>query len=916
MRTQNSEIDVSLFWAKTGSPVRANEWHPVVCHLLDVGAVAYHLLSARGTRFEKETFWPHSANDLCVSEFVTLLVALHDIGKVSAAFQSKAPTLASGLPSQLSSKLQNDGIPHGSVSWRFLRDWLTHSYNLDFRTADDLAKAVAGHHGVVPQNDRFTETNEWNSARQQVAAMVSFSLLKRTSCLSRGIVEYLTPGTILRLAGLTSVADWLGSDTQFFPYSMSMDVRNGSESLTDYFEKRALPAARRATDHVHWNTATSAFDSSVPSFEQLFTDRSTETIRTLMPRSVQVQCKTEAEFQKEPFLLLVEAPTGVGKTEAALWVTEIIRRKIGSSGIYFALPTQATSNQMFQRMERFLARVFPDNVVPLHLLHGLADLNELFMELKRRGSSDNDEVVHLDSIYSDDDNPVSTNGSVIAEEWFCGRKRGLLSPFAVGTVDQALLGVLTVRHHFVRLFGLSRKTVIIDEVHAYDAYMNVLLERLITWLAELGSSVILLSATLPAERRKQLIHAYSGKCDEPESCRYPRVVVATKASIRTSESLVETQKTILFQQTALSTLTLHIAEQLKDGGCCAIICNTVLQAQRLYRQIQRDRLIGSLIPNDDILLFHARFAVKDRLQIEKQVIEKFGKSQERRPKRAVVVATQIIEQSLDLDFDLIISELAPVDLMIQRAGRLHRHERPRPGYLSDPVFEWIPPNVDIKGVPEWGANGFVYDPYILLRTWLLLRKRDKLIVPDDVEDCIEAVYGLDESDYDPAIENALKEAKRKHDAALKKDRALAERYILRHPKHPDGVFSGIELTPDDNDQVAQKLTRLAEPTVTLICAHATEYGIALDPEGVELIADKKPTWSDVQRLLTHSVKVRAATWYARYAIDANQRPKAWQQTALLRDCYLAVFTDNEIKVKEQTLRLDTEFGLVEPTRLE
>lgn len=192
---------------------------------------------------------------------------------------------------------------------------------------------------------------------------------------------------------------------------------------------------------------------------------------------------------------------GEGKTEAAMYLADYWSGNLGQQGHYFALPTQATSDQMFARVRQFLTRRYGSGLVNLQLLHGHASLSAEFEALRQRG----DQVL-LPCIGVTEE---AKREGVIAAEWFTHRKRGLLAPFGVGTIDQALLAVLQTRHVFVRLFGLSHKTVILDEVHAYDAYMTTLLERLLEWLASLGTSVVLLSATLPRKRRHALLDAYS-----------------------------------------------------------------------------------------------------------------------------------------------------------------------------------------------------------------------------------------------------------------------------------------------------------------------------------------------------------------------------------------------------------------------
>jgi CRISPR-associated endonuclease/helicase Cas3 len=535
-------------------------------------------------------------------------------------------------------------------------------------------------------------------------------------------------------AGLVSVADWIASNEDHFPPVDGNDI-----DLSQYLT-RATQQAQLATSALGWNRLPVA--QSPATFTELFPKLQGG------PNGMQSLCGQMVAAADKPFLLLVEAPMGQGKTEAALWAADLAQTCLGHGGLYYALPTQATSNQMFLRMREFLQHRYPSENVSFHLLHGLANLNESFAELRSKAAeaASNFRPSHVGH---DDGAP----GTLVAWEWFCARKRGLLAPFAVGTIDQALLAALTTRHMFVRLFGLAGKTVILDEVHAYDAYMSTLLKRLIEWLSALGANVVLLSATLPAEKRRDLVAAYAGNDAIAHSCGYPRVSWVSGSDVRCKPIPVTESKTVRVVPSSSGTngaLSL-LAEKLQGGGCVAWICNTVGHAQDAFRALDGD----SRFSDADRILFHARFMVEDRLRLEKTVLERFGKPKRdganMRPRKAVVVATQVIEQSLDLDFDWILTELSPVDLMLQRIGRLHRHRRgERPAPLSTPELCWLEPESGAEGRPAFGPSAFIYEPYILLRTLRLLKRESsrQLMLPADVEAWIEAVYGKPEAETD------------------------------------------------------------------------------------------------------------------------------------------------------------------------
>lgn len=607
---------------------------------------------------------------------------------------------------------------------------------------------------------------------------------------------------------------------------------------------------------------------------------------------------------------------GEGKTEAAMYLADHWNVQLNQRGCYFALPTQATSNQMFSRVREFLEERFAGRNVLLQLLHGHAALSAEFETNLKKGAT----LLQLTPVYDetgtahqhhhhDDCTP-----GVVAAEWFTHRKRGLLAPFGVGTVDQALMAVLQTKHVFVRLFGLAHKTIIIDEVHAYDTYMSVLLERLLEWLAALGSPVILLSATLPKQRRDALRDAYlkglgtalsngnpTTTTPNPEDC-YPRITWATAQSpgVKHIQTSAQNTRTLRLRHVSAKLpeggaetfrLGADLAEALQDGGCAAVICNTVQRAQEVYARLK------SFFPGEaddgwpELDLLHARFLFKNRAERETRALIRFGKNdgevidregythKVRRPKRAVLVSTQIIEQSLDLDFDLIVTDLAPVDLILQRAGRLHRHQRQssdRPPALHQPMLWVTQPELGDDGLPDFGVSGFVYDPHILLRSWLEMRDREQIKVPDNIEFLIEAVYDWQRVCPHVAFETMWRQTKDKLDKKLLDKEARAKAVRILDPDAEQLLEDFNRQLEEDRPDVhksLQALTRDDElPSVTVIC---------LTPEETEQNKHaRKPNLEAIRFLLEHSVSINR-----RGMVDAllnSAAPTTWQDSPLLR----------------------------------
>ena len=441
-----------------------------------------------------------------------------------------------------------------------------------------------------------------------------------------------------------------------------------------------------------------------------------------------------------PGLIVIEAPMGEGKTEAALGMAEILAIRFGLTGAFFALPTQATSDGLFPRVVRWIekASIGQDSAKSIFLAHGKADFNDEFNLISNRGS-------------------YSTEDSLIVHDWFRGRKKGILSDFVVGTVDQILMAGLKRKHLSLRHLGLANKVVIIDEVHAYDEYMGSYLEKSLSWLGAFNVPVILLSATLPTARRKKLVEAYlSGKRVRPKEgswegdARYPLMTVACGQDVD-SELLPSSDRrsSVLIRKIHDDSLIKEIDREAENGGYVGIVVNTVDRAQKISCKLER------MFGEESVELLHSRFAAYDRAVNETRVMNKLRTGRKKPPFKLFVVGTQVMEQSLDLDFDVLFTDICPMDLLIQRIGRLHRHKNVRPKGLEEPIC-----NVVCDGEGRLMAD-VVYGKYMIYNTDLLLPKMISL--PDDISGLVQSAYGgiLDvrselKEDYDRAYEENLR----------------------------------------------------------------------------------------------------------------------------------------------------------------
>jgi CRISPR-associated endonuclease/helicase Cas3 len=732
------------------------------------------------------------------------------------------------------------------------------------------------------------------------------------------------------LAGLVSVADWIGSNSNYFP-CLVKDFNQLPQILADQYYKDAQHNAHRALSELHWLNW--PLPDNARSFPELF-----PMLKDLPLRAVQQAALEVAESLTKPGLVIIEAPMGEGKTEAAMYLADHWNAHLKQRGIYFALPTQATSNQMFSRVHKFLNARFEGKTTLLQLLHGHAALSAEFETLLKSG----EEELQIDNVYDDnDDSDHHCPGKVVAAEWFTHRKRGLLAPFGVGTVDQALMAVLQTKHVFVRLFGLAHKTIIIDEVHAYDAYMSTLLARLLEWLAALGSPVILLSATLPNAKRKNLLQAYEkglGKkiippaetipISKPE-IHYPCITWITKDFVEPHELPIESQSSRLLklrwlngavptETGSLFQVREILQKQLANGGCAAVICNTVDRAQKVYQELKpffADEASDGFAQLD---LLHARCLFHDRANRELRTLIRFGKPNDEvidragnkhkinRPYRAVLVSTQIIEQSLDLDFDLIITDIAPIDLLLQRAGREWRHKRQRPKDISEPILWLCQPEEILDSVPNFGINRLIYNEHILLRSWLTLLNRDEIHIPGDVEELIESVY--DGARICPVIESPeLKKFWQQTRSAMIKDRekkeAKAKPYCI--------------LPPNRKDLLAEFNLQLEEDSPNY---HRTLQAQTRDDDNISISAvflkleekhllTNKPNKDFVRKLLERSVSI--AKRGAAEALLAEKLRQEWKDSPLLRHHRLIEIDCNGSKIiGDFRFILDRNLGVV------
>jgi CRISPR-associated endonuclease/helicase Cas3 len=726
------------YWGKTAED---GSYHLLPYHCLDVVAVGNEILNLNlsllcevSTRFEIPEY-------ICRS-WLLFFLALHDLGKFSTSFQNLKPEILKALQQRSSKKVYT--IRHdclGFICWSgFLREEIAQKFlpSSDGREVRKLKKWLnlwagwaTGHHGIPPLDggDIF---NHFDSVdRRAVLAYVhdlnSFFWFDIDSLpKSFATVEFDEWAKRFSwiLAGFVTLCDWVGSNAEYFPFLAKVI------SLDDYWEK----ARKQAHEAIAQLAITpSAIDSSI-SFASLYPDFAAA------PTPLQIACD-KTPIPDEPQLWILEDVTGAGKTEAAVTLAGRISSKGLGQGTFVALPTMATSNAMYERMGLVYSRLFQEDSCPsLVLAHGSRHLSkefrQSFFELDPGKVSDSDKKL-----------PVSAQCAC----WLAdSAKKSLLADVGIGTLDQVLLGILPARHQSLRLYGLRGKVLIVDEVHSYDPYMTRLLEKVLEFHASLGGSAILLSATLPASLREGLCQAFQrGLGNEMDRSlkteRYPLITQVRRSKIEMmpvdTRDCVRRRVRVVHLSDIEAAYTL-IEEEADKGRCICWIRNTVQDVREGYETLVERGKCGI----ENLMVFHSRFALLDRLEIEQQVLGKFGKKSQAEDRTGqVLIASQVVEQSLDLDFDVLISDLAPIDLLIQRAGRLHRHQRLEE--RGGPVLYLHGPEENNSPDENWYKKVFpkashVYpDAANLWRTQKLLLENQGFAMPEDARKMVEGVYG-------------------------------------------------------------------------------------------------------------------------------------------------------------------------------
>ena len=750
------EINWKFLWAKKQSKNGTLKWLSLYQHLIDTWYVCGFLWDLWLSQGQKNYICKNCGDisENKVKRLIQFIGFVHDIGKATPAFQTqKGFGNSEDLDKELLEKLENNGfqgISQLSLANRKHHTEMGEAVLIREGVNKGIASIVGGHHGkplddnpvigsypkdyYQVQDENSEIYKNWKEIQKEILNLA----LQKSGFENVDELPYLTQPLQVLIEGIVITADWIASNEEYFPL-FDLD-----KELEEYEFERAEKG------FVKWEKSNCWEAEEIVDINEIYEKRF-----GFLPHEIQKEVFEIIENIENPGIVIYEAPMGTGKTETALIASEQLAYKKGAGGIFFGLPTQATSNTMFSRVHKWLENIAKetDSKFGLRLQHGKAELNEEYEAIKNIFNN-------YDYLYSREKHDEMKDCSIIVNSWMAGRKKSALDDFVVGTVDQVLLMALKQKHLALRHLGFTKKVVIVDEVHAYDAYMSEYLYRAIHWLGAYNVTVIILSATLPKNKRFELLENYMRgmgykwkECEKDEkkilTDEYPLLTYNDdkKIHVISKFSKLSEKKIILKKyENGPEESIEKIYEILKNDGIKGIIVNTVKKAQKIAEKCVEK------FGDENVEVLHSAFIACDRIKKENYLMSIIGKDG-RRPKNKIVIGTQVLEQSLDIDFDVLITELAPVDLLLQRTGRLHRHEIERPKKFKIPTVHVFGVKENTELFDE--GTSYIYSKYILAKTVQVLK--NEIVIPKDISKLVQKVYDEGKNKENSQEMNRLKE---------------------------------------------------------------------------------------------------------------------------------------------------------------
>ena len=850
--------------AGKSDPEESGLWLPLWMHARDTAYVFCRLVQNWISQSIRDAIGLENEVLMQVAYFLGLV---HDIGKATSLFQKQILLQIPEAYERLNAVLPfRAEYRHGRETRHACA---SEAILLELGCPAGIASIAGAHHGKPQRENDVTAqlenygSNYWGKGQKGQWKAIWKELYRQALAESgfddAGQLPELTLPAQLLLTGLLTMADWIASNSRYFP--LVPVEGTGYERL---YPARLEWAWQALSLPDMWDASGAEMDEK--GFRERF---------GFAPNAIQRAVLEVASSASAPGILILEAQMGVGKTEAALAAAEVFAQRFHEGGMFFGLPTQATANGLFDRLKRWAETQSREVEHSIRLAHGAAELNEKYRQL-----------IPGQAVTEED----AQAGGVVVHPWFQGRKQALLADFVLGTVDQLLLAALKQKHVMLRHLGLSGKVVVVDECHAYDAYMNRYLDRALAWLGCYHVPVILLSATLPAKRRSELVRAYLGAAtqgDWQQSRGYPLLTWTDGGQVhQRTVPLMQKEHTVRclsIQEEALPDL---LRERLRQGGCAGVIVNTVKKAQALAEMLRR------ALPEHTVLLFHAQFLMPDRAEREQELLRRLGKrSISSQRDRLIVVGTQVLEQSLDIDFDFLVTELCPMDLLLQRIGRLHRHSRPdRPGPLREAVC----------AVLDRADHTFDPGSLAVYGQWLLWRTREllpgEIRLPGDIPRLVQDTYGWETQEC-LALDAESEKAKAEYDREQEKKQNKAGNYAILSPAESLDRQTLDDWIDEENiktDAMARAAVRDGDPSIDVLLMLQREDGeihfLPWQEAGRVVAADEPPCGEDSLKIARQ--RLRLPTYFSRrWSADIVIREleeqnrellPQWQQAPMLK----------------------------------
>lgn len=979
-----STPETASFWAKTGDKDSPTRGLSLVQHMLDAGSVAARLWDTWLAPGLQKQFSKHlhlSMED--TRALVCWLAATHDMGKATpefsgqldarrdenlAVYRQRIEQQDFEFPEDLVTPASSLRCPHSKYSQSILIHLLTSNIEgMQREVAEALASISGAHHGT-PADYRSNSADlsnvilerlspKWRSAWKELYD-ITLERFRASSALQQLAQHGQTIPVSVQfcITGFVIMSDWIASNPDFFPMGTFGSAEQEQRARIGW---QALGLEQRWIAALDTNPDTPAAD--------LYASRFGWSNPTLRP--MQEVVVEAARSMQSGGMMCIEAPMGQGKTEAGLIAAEFLVQATGRTGVAFAAPTQATSNALFDRVIEWV-EYQTNNVAQEH--GGPLEPHSMFLGHSKNRFNKSYEALSKADIFDESSTPGQENNrktlrpgtSLARHSWLSGTKKGLLSSFVVCTIDQVLMTALQARHVMLRYLGLASKVIIIDEVHAYDAYMNQYLSTALYWLGQMNAPVILMSATLPAEIRTRLMVKYAEglKVWTDSSSSQPKQKLSAKERFAARQTKTQSNTTLDLDYPVIHTLTaedngtpkkwkveqpveqteielklindspesvLNVLEPLaNDHGCAAVICNTVGRAQEMHA------FLSEQFGEEHVILTHSRFTATHRAEQEEILVSKLGKKahyseadgeDSSRPHRLIVVGTQVIEQSLDLDFDVMITDFAPVDLVLQRMGRLHRHDS-RSSSERTPAYR--KPVCYVRGVETFGSHDevpdfprgskAVYEPMILLSSYAQLLPHfdgTPIRIPADISPLVQKTYRKSASaDIPEAWSERYESAKKECDKGKELAEVRAKGYLLCAPQRAQYTMADcMKSLLHSNDR------RFSDEQIGEAKVRDTDASLEVIAIVVERNRSRNPKSAIVSYRLLPSINGTDDADSLHFDASADDPPSYWQSMQLAASSIRLPYQYSDApknRIKGRKLRFDAALDQLEKERIE